>query len=168
MPTTSSSSGQSISNIDTIGKVVDDSEAKEDSQESQTRTSDILLNDKTSTSHSVNEPRKRRFHGVLDRLNHDDKKEPHQDRAQTRKEKKFTLFSQVRYTIFNSWINVLIIAAPVGIALHFTTVNPIAVFVVNFIAIIPLAAMLSYATEEISLRTGETIGGLLNASFGYV
>lgn len=41
-----------------------------------------------------------------------------------------------------------------------------AVFVVNFIAIIPLAAMLSYATEEIAMRTGETIGGLLNASFG--
>jgi Ca2+:H+ antiporter len=30
----------------------------------------------------------------------------------------------------------------------------------------PLAAMLSYATEEIALRTGETLGGLLNATFG--
>lgn len=39
---------------------------------------------------------------------------------------------------------------------------------VNFIAIIPLAGMLSYATEEIALRTGEVLGGLLNASFGYV
>lgn len=28
--------------------------------------------------------------------------------------------------------------------------------------------MLSYATEEIAYRTGETIGGLLNASFGSV
>ncbi|MCJ1427239.1 hypothetical protein MMC29_005142, partial [Sticta canariensis] len=39
-------------------------------------------------------------------------------------------------------------------------------FVTNFLAIIPLAAMLSYATEKIALRTRETIGGLLNASFG--
>ena len=39
---------------------------------------------------------------------------------------------------------------------------------VNFIAIIPLAGMLSYATEEIAYRTSETIGGLLNASFGLV
>lgn len=53
-----------------------------------------------------------------------------------------------------------------GIALHFAKVNPVAVFTVNFIAIIPLAGMLSYATEEIALRTGEVIGGLLNASFG--
>lgn len=40
------------------------------------------------------------------------------------------------------------------------------VFVVNFIAIIPLAGTLSYATEEIALRTGEVLGGLLNATFG--
>ncbi|KAL4896216.1 sodium/calcium transporter [Aspergillus ambiguus] len=79
---------------------------------------------------------------------------------------KFTVGNQIKATIFNSWINVLILAAPVGIALNYVDVNPVAVFVVNFIAIIPLAAMLSYATEEIALRTGETIGGLLNASFG--
>lgn len=66
----------------------------------------------------------------------------------------------------NSWINVLLVAVPVGIALKFAGVSAIIVFVVNFIAIIPLAAMLSYATEEIALRTGETIGGLLNATFG--
>ncbi|KAJ5369906.1 Vacuolar calcium ion transporter [Penicillium cataractarum] len=78
----------------------------------------------------------------------------------------FTVASQIRATVFNSWINVLILAAPVGIALHVVKANSIAIFVVNFIAIIPLAAMLSYATEEIAMRTGETIGGLLNASFG--
>ncbi|KAJ5234388.1 uncharacterized protein N7469_003556 [Penicillium citrinum] len=79
---------------------------------------------------------------------------------------KFTFASQIRATVFNSWINLLIFAAPAGIALYCVKANPIAIFVVNFIAIIPLAAMLSYATEEIALRTGETIGGLLNATFG--
>ncbi|KAJ5934432.1 vacuolar calcium ion transporter [Penicillium verhagenii] len=79
---------------------------------------------------------------------------------------KFTLASQLRATIFNSWINVLFFAAPAGIGLYAANANPVAIFVVNFIAIIPLAAMLSFATEEIALRTGETIGGLLNATFG--
>lgn len=79
---------------------------------------------------------------------------------------KFTFASQIRATLFNSWINVLLIAAPVGIGLNFAKVSPVAVFVVNFIAIVPLAAMLSFATEEIALRTSETLGGLLNASFG--
>ncbi|KAH8434879.1 hydrogen/calcium exchanger domain-containing protein [Aspergillus melleus] len=79
---------------------------------------------------------------------------------------KFTAVGQFKATVLNSWINVLLLAAPAGIALNYVNVDPVAVFVVNFIAIIPLAAMLSYATEEIALRTGETIGGLLNASFG--
>jgi Ca2+:H+ antiporter len=84
------------------------------------------------------------------------------------KHKPFTVGNQLKATIFNSWINVLLIAAPVGIALHFVHINLVAVFVVNFIAIIPLAALLSYATEEIALRVGETLGGLLNATFGFV
>lgn len=79
----------------------------------------------------------------------------------------FTFANQIQRTLLSSWINVLLVAAPVGIALNYIhSVNRIAVFVVNFIAIIPLAAMLSFATEEIALRTGETLGGLLNATFG--
>lgn len=78
----------------------------------------------------------------------------------------FTAASQLRATLFNSWINVLLIFVPIGIAVNFADVPKVGVFVINFIAIIPLAAMLSYATEEIALRVGETIGGLLNATFG--
>lgn len=79
----------------------------------------------------------------------------------------FTVANQLQRTFLNSWINILIIAAPVGIALNYVhSVNRIAVFVVNFIAIIPLAAILSFATEEIALRTGEVLGGLINATFG--
>lgn len=44
--------------------------------------------------------------------------------------------------------------------------DPTTVFSLNFLAIIPLAAVLSFATEEISKRLGETLGGLLNATFG--
>lgn len=40
------------------------------------------------------------------------------------------------------------------------------VFTLNFFAIIPLAAVLSFATEEIAARLGETLGGLVNATFG--
>ncbi|KAK3400112.1 Sodium/calcium exchanger protein-domain-containing protein [Sordaria brevicollis] len=79
----------------------------------------------------------------------------------------FTVGNQIRRTLLNSWLNILLIAAPVGIAINYVDSVPrVAVFVVNFIAIIPLAAMLGFATEEIALRTGEVVGGLLNASFG--
>lgn len=80
--------------------------------------------------------------------------------------KKYTVQNQIQATIFNSWINILILAAPVGVALNYAGVSKVVVFVVNFIAIIPLAAMLSFATEEISVHVGQTLGGLLNASFG--
>ena len=55
---------------------------------------------------------------------------------------------------------------PVGIVAGAMNWNPTAVFVINFFAIIPLAAVLSFATEEISIKLGEALGGLLNATFG--
>jgi Ca2+:H+ antiporter len=82
------------------------------------------------------------------------------------KQQKFTLGNQLRRTILGSWVNVLLIFVPVGIAVNYVGVDAKIVFVMNFIAIIPLAGLLSYATEEIALRVGETLGGLLNASFG--
>ncbi|KAI9017991.1 Sodium/calcium exchanger protein-domain-containing protein [Phycomyces nitens] len=67
--------------------------------------------------------------------------------------------------LFSSWLNLLLIFIPFGITSHFLW-SPTVTFVLNFISIIPLARMLGFVTEDISLRTGEVIGGLLNASFG--
>ena len=39
-------------------------------------------------------------------------------------------------------------------------------FVLSVVAIIPLAALLSSATESVAAKTGDTVGGLLNASLG--
>lgn len=39
-------------------------------------------------------------------------------------------------------------------------------FVFNFLAILPLAALLSFATEELAKSVGQTVGGLINATFG--
>ncbi|KAM0364335.1 hypothetical protein ACHAPK_010722 [Fusarium culmorum] len=41
-----------------------------------------------------------------------------------------------------------------------------AIFTMNFFDIISLAAILSFATEEISKKLGDTLAGLLNATFG--
>ncbi|ELU40708.1 sodium/calcium transporter [Rhizoctonia solani AG-1 IA] len=48
----------------------------------------------------------------------------------------------------------------------FEAASYVAVFITNFLAIIPLAKLLGFATEELALRVGQTIGGLLNATFG--
>jgi Ca2+:H+ antiporter len=39
-------------------------------------------------------------------------------------------------------------------------------FVLSILAIVPLAALLSRATESVAAKTGDTIGGLLNATLG--
>jgi Ca2+:H+ antiporter len=41
-----------------------------------------------------------------------------------------------------------------------------ALFLLSILAIVPLAALLSMATESVAAKTGDTIGGLLNATLG--
>ena len=41
-----------------------------------------------------------------------------------------------------------------------------ALFLLSILAIVPLAALLSTATESVAAKTGDTIGGLLNATLG--
>src|SRR6202012_1618652 len=39
-------------------------------------------------------------------------------------------------------------------------------FVLSILAIVPLAGLLSHATESVAAKTGDTVGGLLNATLG--
>jgi hypothetical protein len=69
-------------------------------------------------------------------------------------------------TLASNYVNILLVFVPVGIVLGATGANPTTVFIINFIAIVPLAALLSFATEELSVKLGQTVGGLMNATFG--
>jgi hypothetical protein len=69
-------------------------------------------------------------------------------------------------TLKYSWLSVLLIFLPISWALHFATSNDTAIFVTSGLAIIPLAGLLGFATEEIALRVGDTFGALLNCTFG--
>ena len=159
MPVTRGPNGLSIPQNTTRNPEIKDSE------DSGAGTSETIIEDQPQPNH----PRRR---NILDRLHRKRTKKPELSRVTSAGSEtatpKFTFINQIRATVFNSWINILLILAPVGIAVNYAGIDPVGVFVINFIAIIPLAAMLSYGTEEIALRTGETIGGLLNASFGSV
>lgn len=65
-----------------------------------------------------------------------------------------------------SWINVLLVMIPVALAVHFSKQNEIAVFVSSCVAIIPLAALLGYSTEELAKHFGPASGALMNVTFG--
>lgn len=60
----------------------------------------------------------------------------------------------------------LLIFVPVPIAIHFLQGGSVLVFITAAIAILPLAAWMGTATEEIAVVAGPTLGGLLNATFG--
>ena len=65
----------------------------------------------------------------------------------------------------NNKLNWLLLALP--LTLYFNAVHSLQMaFVFSMIAIAPLAFLMGKATEEIALRTGEAVGGLLNATFG--
>ncbi|KAL2849862.1 Sodium/calcium exchanger protein-domain-containing protein [Aspergillus pseudoustus] len=75
----------------------------------------------------------------------------------------------VRHTktaLCHSWVNVLLVFVPIGIAAEAVGLNPAIIFAMNAVAIIPLAGILSHATECVASRLGDTIGALLNVTFG--
>ncbi|KAG8702979.1 hypothetical protein FRC08_003133 [Ceratobasidium sp. 394] len=65
-----------------------------------------------------------------------------------------------------SSLSILLLFVPSSCACHFKHQYLTVIFVFSFIAIIPLAALLGFATEALAPRVGQTLGGLLNATFG--
>ncbi|GGS17818.1 calcium/proton exchanger [Deinococcus knuensis] len=65
------------------------------------------------------------------------------------------------------WMNLLLAFIPVSLLLEYVLhAPPLWVFLTSVIAIIPLADLLRQATEQVAARAGQTIGGLLNVTFG--
>lgn len=60
----------------------------------------------------------------------------------------------------------LLIFIPISIAGHFLHWGAAVIFVTACLGIIPLAAWMGTATEEIAVVLGPSLGGLLNATFG--
>ncbi|KAJ4290765.1 hypothetical protein N0V88_006514 [Collariella sp. IMI 366227] len=74
------------------------------------------------------------------------------------------VFKQV---LFHSKLNVLLVFVPVGIAVaQIDGLSPGVIFAMNAVAIVPLAGLLSFATESVAARLGDSLGALLNVTFG--
>lgn len=65
-----------------------------------------------------------------------------------------------------SKLNILLVAVPLTVYFNYIAHDPNISFITSMIAIMPLAFLMGKATEEIALRTSESVGGLLNATFG--
>ncbi len=56
--------------------------------------------------------------------------------------------------------------APLALGLRLADASPTLIFFASALAVIPAAAMMSRATEELSARAGPGVAGLLNVTFG--
>ncbi|KUI66802.1 Vacuolar calcium ion transporter [Cytospora mali] len=89
------------------------------------------------------------------------------EKAQPEKKPVVNRFFNVIWNVLtSSWINVLLVFVPVGIAVHFAGMSDGIIFAMNAIAIVPLAGLLAHATESVAKRLGDTVGALMNVTFG--
>jgi Ca2+:H+ antiporter len=64
------------------------------------------------------------------------------------------------------WPYLLVPFIPLAVVLDIASASPTAIFFVSAAGVIPTAALMGRATEELAARSGPGIGGLLNVTFG--
>src|SRR5258705_13304239 len=64
------------------------------------------------------------------------------------------------------WPYLLVPFIPIAIALEIAHAGAVVIFVASAAGVIPTAALMGRATEELAARSGPGIGGLLNVTFG--
>jgi Ca2+:H+ antiporter len=66
----------------------------------------------------------------------------------------------------NGWPYLLVPFIPVAIVLELTHASATVIFITSAMGVIPTAALMGRATEELAARSGPGIGGFLNVTFG--
>jgi Ca2+:H+ antiporter len=65
----------------------------------------------------------------------------------------------------SSHVNVLLVFVPLGIVAGARSWNPITVFILNFLAIIPLSVLLTFVINELSTKLDQPWRGLFSVMF---
>lgn len=95
---------------------------------------------------------------------HDDDVGQHQVEVEIETRAPFMLALQSM--LLSSWWNTLLVFVPIGTLSYLSKISPVLTFATNMVAIVPLSAMLTNATERIATDSGDTIGALINISLG--
>ncbi|GLI69476.1 hypothetical protein VaNZ11_014108 [Volvox africanus] len=73
---------------------------------------------------------------------------------------------EAREFFLDSKLNILLVAMPLAFISRFTGWSDGATFTLSCLALVPLAERLGFVTEQLAMYTNDTLGGLLNATFG--
>lgn len=77
-----------------------------------------------------------------------------------------TFVSTIKTMAITGPLNVLLLCTPIAIISYYADWPSTVTFIFSLLALAPLAERLGFVTEQLALHTNETVGGLLNASFG--
>src|SRR5918999_666740 len=69
-------------------------------------------------------------------------------------------------TSAQGWPYLLTPFIPAAVVLELAHASPTVIFIIAALGIVPTAALMGLATEELAARSGPGIGGLLNVTFG--
>lgn len=78
----------------------------------------------------------------------------------------FNFIQDSKTILVSGPLNILLVLIPPTVYLYLYTQYDLATFILALLALSALAERLGYVTEQLALYTNETIGGLLNATFG--
>lgn len=81
-------------------------------------------------------------------------------------EKVITFLQSAKNMALTGPLNILLLATPIAIISYAAELSDPVTFIFSLLALAPLAERLGYVTEQLAMHTNETIGGLLNATFG--
>ena len=87
-------------------------------------------------------------------------------RSQPSRRSSWYLNHATRAALCSGYINVLLVFVPIGVAAGALGWAVVTVFFLNFLAIISLAPVIAFSTEELSASIGRVLGGLLKAILG--
>jgi Ca2+:H+ antiporter len=73
---------------------------------------------------------------------------------------------QLTRSLTGRWLNVLLVVAPISWWMAIRGDSTLWLFVAAAVTLIPAAGLIGEATEELANRSGPTLGGFLNATFG--
>uniref|UniRef100_A0A7S2RJP5 Sodium/calcium exchanger membrane region domain-containing protein n=1 Tax=Mucochytrium quahogii TaxID=96639 RepID=A0A7S2RJP5_9STRA len=103
-------------------------------------------------------------------MSHVQQKRKVSDRVAYGQEESFLgyLVHSTKEVLLGSKMNVLMLLTPLAYIVDASGSdhNHGAVFLLSLSAIVPFAERLGYVTEQLAMHTNDTLGGLLNASFG--
>eukprot|EP01006_Ploeotia_vitrea_P030782 TRINITY_DN63119_c0_g1_i1.p2 TRINITY_DN63119_c0_g1~~TRINITY_DN63119_c0_g1_i1.p2 ORF type:complete len:467 (-),score=50.00 TRINITY_DN63119_c0_g1_i1:2206-3585(-) len=76
------------------------------------------------------------------------------------------LKGQIVGLLKDNYLNILLVLLPFSFISFYGGWSPVFTFIFSFFCLVPLAAMLGTFTEDLALRSNESLAALLNATFG--